>query len=112
MAKKVGQVRYYSAKGGRENSPSSLTGIKLRSGSAFDDVYPIVQLGIQTLPGVRITINNASTPIVIGSTGIYELNVDGLSQITSLKFETNSLTLIDNNPNSYIIIDYIYDKEG
>lgn len=115
MPKKIGQVRYYGTNSNgvadSRNWPATLTHAKMRSGTAFSDVYPIVQLGIQTLPGVKVFINNHSTPIVIGSTGIYELNVDGLSRISNISFDINSLNVIDNNSNAYIIVDYIYDKE-
>jgi hypothetical protein len=36
-------------------------------------------------------INGFTTPIIVGSTGIYELNVDGLSSITDLQFDKASL---------------------
>jgi len=36
------------------------------------------------MPGVKFYVNNHTTPIIIGATGIYELNVDGLSNITDI----------------------------
>lgn len=111
MAKYINQIRYYG-EGNAKNSNSNVTMAKLRSGSLFSDTLPITQLGIQTLPGVKIYINNHTNPIIIGSTGIYELNVDGLSYITDIKFDGVSLNLINNNQsNAYLIIDYIYEKE-
>ena len=64
MAKKVGQIRYYggtsgnTAGTGKRNYPEGLTRNSLRYGNVFNSIYPIVQLGIQTLPGVKIYINN------------------------------------------------------
>lgn len=117
MAKKVGQIRYYG--GGKQGSntnqkrnyPEGLTYNSLKSGTVFNAVYPIIQLGVQTLPGTRIYINNHTAPIVIGATGIYELDVNGVSNITDIQFDGASLDLIDANPNAYLIIDYIYETE-
>lgn len=114
MAKYVNQVRYYES-GSSKNSPAALPRNKMSNGTAFkysDHMSAgIVQLGIQTLPGVQFTINTAPTPVTVGSTGIYELNVDGLTTISSLTFTKASLDLIDNNESAYIIVDYIYEKE-
>jgi hypothetical protein len=40
-------------------------------------------------------VNNSSNPIIIGQTGIYELNVEGLSEITSLRFDGTVLDAIE-----------------
>lgn len=105
MAKKVSQVRYFG-----ENMPANTHSLNsLATGDAFK--YPIVQLGVQALPGTRILINNSETPLVIGATGIYELNIDGLATITSLMVAKNSLQQIGTYK-SNLIIDYIYDEEG
>lgn len=111
MAKYINQLRYYGD-GHSKNSSPDINYTKLRSGSIFSNTLPITQLGIQTLPGVKVYINNHTNPIIIGQTGIYELNVDGLSNITDIKFDGESLNLINNSTNAYLIIDYIYEKEG
>lgn len=111
MAKYINQLRYYGD-GHPKNSSLDINYTKLRSGSIFSSTLPITQLGIQTLPGVKVYINNHTSPIIIGQTGIYELNVDGLSNITDIKFDGESLNLINNSTNAYLIIDYIYEKEG
>lgn len=114
MAKYVNQVRYYKS-GSAKNSPSGLSRAGLSTGTAFrynpQMGAGIVQLGIQTMPGVQFVINSAPTPITVGSTGIYELNVEGLTSISSLNFTKTSLDVIDGNENAYIIVDYIYEKE-
>lgn len=120
MAKYVKQVRYYGD-GSNKNTPSSnksggyLQRSELSRGTAFryDSSLGagIVQLGVQTLPGVQFVINTAPTPVTVGSTGIYELNVDGLTTIDSLSFTKQSLDLIDQNESAYIIVDFIYEKE-
>jgi hypothetical protein len=45
---------------------------------------------------MKIYINNHTDPIVVGQTGIYELNVDGFSYITDLKFDNATLNIINN----------------
>ena len=111
MAKYVNQVRYYGD-GNAKNSNSTLSITSLQSGSVFHNTLPIVQLGIQTLPGMKVFINNHTNPIVVGQTGIYELNVDGISYITDLRFDGSTLGVINKNQaNAYLIIDYIYERE-
>lgn len=107
MAKKVCQIRWF----GDNNSDSNVSMQELRLGESLYHHYPIVQLGVQTLPGTRLLINNSETPLTIGATGIYELNIDGLATITSLIIDGRSLNTIADHHGS-VIIDYIYDEEG
>lgn len=112
MAKYINQVRYYGD-GNAKNSASNVTLTTLQSGSTFHNTLPIVQLGIQTLPGMKVYINNHTNPVIVGQTGIYELNVDGISYITDLRFDGSTLSVINKNQNNaYLIIDYLYEKEG
>ena len=111
MAKKVAQVRYYAETS--ENNYSVL-GEKpnyrnLLSGSIFSQYAPIVQLGIQTLPGTKFYLNGSNNPIIVGNTGIYELNVQGMTEISSLQFDSTSLSLINSNNNAYLIVDMLYE---
>lgn len=114
MAKYVNQVRYYGEKSNK-NHPETLTYRDMRYGDAFKyrvgEGAGIIQLGIQTLPGVKFWINEGTAPLIIGSTGIYELNVEGLTTIHNLKFDDTSLKTIDANDSAYIIVDYIYERE-
>ena len=108
MAKTVGQLRYYGPNNS-SNYPSgnAVTPIKLIYGQALHDAYPIIKLGIQTLPGTKIFINNSPYPIVIGTTGIYELDIDGLSYINQLTIDQASLDKINDISTAYLIIDYV-----
>lgn len=109
MARKVQQIRYYGDNDGK-NQPNNLTGNRLRSGSIFKDYTPMKQIGIQTMPGVKFYLNGSVEPIVVGSTGIYELNVENLTEITALTFDTVSINMINNTPSlSYIIVDILYE---
>ena len=112
MAKYVNQIRYYGD-GSSKNSARNVTLQTLQSGSVFHNTFPIVQLGVQTLPGMKIYINNHTNPVIVGQTGIYELNVDGLSYITDLRFDGSTLKIIDDNKEkgTYLIIDYLYEGE-
>lgn len=109
--KQIGQIRYY-ANNSSANSPAiSDLKQKLQYGTAFDDYYPITQLGIQALPGTKFYLNSTSTeitsPIIIGSTGIYELNIEGISEITNLVFDGASLNNIGENNQAYLIVDIV-----
>lgn len=108
MARYVNQIRYYG-----EKHPSSNTNMQeLTSGAAFFNTLPIVQLGVQSIPGTMVVINNHTNPIIVGQTGIYELNVDGISYITDLKISGNALETINkSNGRLFLIIDYVYERE-
>ena len=112
MARKVQQIRYYGDRksDSDKNQPANLTGNRLRSGSIFNQYTPMKQIGIQTMPGVKFYLNNSIEPIIIGSTGIYELNVENLTEITALSFDTTSINMINETPStSYIIVDILYE---
>lgn len=114
MAKTVGQLRYYGVDNASNYSAGAMTAVtatSLQYGTALSYAYPIVKLGIQTLPGTQMYINGSANPVVVGQTGIYELDVDGLSYITTLSFSATSLKNISDNPTAYLIIDYISVKE-
>ncbi len=111
MAKRIRQVRYYGD-GNTKNEPPSVSLQTLQTGSTFSETKRIVQLGIQTIPGMKFYINDHDYPVVVGQTGIYELNVDGISYINNLRFDASTLNVIHKNQsNAYLIIDYLYEKE-
>ena len=92
------------------NKPIGLTALELSSGTAFTDYMPIVQLGIQALPGTKFNLNTNLDPIIIGASGMYELDLTyNSARITSLQFEEDSLDQITNNPDGYLIVDIIYE---
>lgn len=108
MAKKIQQFRYYPNKA--SVYPDDLSASTLSSGNAFIGYLPIIQLGIQTLPGVKFRLNGASNEIIIGSTGIYELDVSDGAVITMLTFDDASLKMIDESGTGYLIVDILYDN--
>lgn len=114
MAKTVGQIRYYGD-GSPKNYPEGLSKSSLQYGLFFNNLVPITQLGVQSFPGAEILLNShqgSSGSIIIGQTGIYELNLQGSSHINQLRVGVNTLNLINNNKTGYLIIDYISEREG
>lgn len=121
MAKRIKQYRYYNEanNGVTKNQPSKVqdesgemqdTSYKhYVSGLVFGSYFPVLQLGIQALPGTKFYLNNAVDPIVIGLTGIWEVDLDGQTEITAIQIDNQSMQNIANNPNAYLIIDVIYD---
>ena len=111
MAKHIMQFRYYNDEQGNNNQPEDLNAESLNKGTIFAKYLPFTQLGIQALPGTRFFLNdNIEGPVIVGSTGIYELDLEGISKINSLYFESTSLKLIADNPNAFLIIDAIYES--
>ena len=111
MARNIKQYRYYKESDPDKNQPASLVKAALIDGSVFENpsCFPIVQLGIQALPGTKFYLNNSIEPIVIGYTGIYELDLDNQAEIIKLTFNKTSMDLIDENPNGYLIVDVLYE---
>nr|DAG27293.1 MAG TPA: hypothetical protein [Caudoviricetes sp.] len=127
MARAIHQFRFYSDDEKEpRNCPSGLEynqvgGMKAFStGSLFDasnnanakKYIPILQLGIQTIPGTYFYLNGGVDPIIIGSTGIYELDLSGDVEISKLEFDLASLQRINEMQNGYLIIDIVYDDQS
>lgn len=115
MANAIKQFRYYGdgndSEGNEKNWPTGLTAIMLKSGTIFEDYFPILQLGIQALPGTMFYLNNSEDPVRIGRTGVYELDLTGNTEISSLSFDADSLKIINNGEGqAYLIIDIVYDN--
>lgn len=94
------------------NYPNGLYTGNLVSGSAFANCVPIVKLGIQSLPGTRFRFNSNLEWIVLGATGLYEIDLtDSAGSIIDLKFDKQSIKNINDNKNAYLIIDIMYEEE-
>lgn len=105
MKKQLQQFRYFGDQS-LKTTPG-LTKDNLISGSIFPD--SIVALGIQTYPGVKFYLNGADEPIIIGSSGIFEIDLTDNCEIKHLEFLEESVNFI-NSPNNtaYLIVDIIY----
>lgn len=125
MAKAIHQFRFYSDSANEDrNEPSGLDYVAaggmqaFSTGSLFDGTkggkkyVPIVQLGIQSIPGTYFYLNGGLDPIIIGSTGIYELDLTGEIEISKLEFDWKSLDRINSMANGYLIVDIIYEDEN
>ena len=120
MANKIKQFRYYNDTNNLgKNSPSVITidGADTNvsyahyvSGAVFGECFPVLQFGIQSLPGTKFYLNNGNDPIIIGSTGIYELDLEGQTEITQIQMDGGSMKTINDNDSAYLIIDIIYDN--
>ena len=115
MAKYLKQFRYYGENSNLNSPLGSINKKNLTSGSVFfnsGNLISIASLGIQTLPGVKFYLNDSVDSIIVGSTGIYELNLADSYEVTSLRFDSESLSLIGDSSNSaYLIIDIVYNTE-
>ena len=125
--RQIYQYRYYgetsdNATAHSRNMPVDLKMKDLASGTAFATRIPIYQLGIQAIPGTKVYINspNVGKPIIIGKTGIFELDLNDQSVITSLRIDKQSVQTIrdinygdEDNPTTeaYLLIDIIYEAE-
>ena len=121
MAYKVKQFRYYNDKSSevtesKRNQPTTLDGTTTLitsehyvNGDVFGKHFPVTQLGIQALPGTKFYLNEAVDPVIIGATGIYELDLTNGIQISKISFALDSMEIIKNNDNAFLIVDIIYD---
>lgn len=109
MAYMIKQIRYYG-EGHKLNYPKGLRADHLISGTAFQPYMPIIQLGIQYKKDapIRFYLNGSKDPILSHPYGLYELDLTGRSQILSLKFEPEDLTVGNVNEDSPLIVDLVY----
>lgn len=110
MANRIKQFRYYG-EDHQNNQPTGENMISYCNGDVFGDYFPITQLGIQAIPGTKFYLNNNLEPVIIGTTGIYELDLNNQTQINKITIDNDSLNMINNNPSAYLIVDILYDKE-
>ena len=111
MAVRMAQFRYYGEKH-PNNQPLDNSWATYCTQETFRKYSPITQLGIQTLPGTRFYINSGITPIIIGATGVFELDTTNTSAtITGLRIDQSSMELIKNLDNGHLIIDIVYGQQ-
>lgn len=111
MAKRVKQFRYYGDNSD-QNSPLIASNNEYVSGAVFSAYYPILQLGIQAMPGTKFYLNKSTNPVMIGYTGIYELDLNGQIEISALNFDKNSMDQINELNNALLIVDVVYEDAG
>ena len=117
MSKTVIQYRYYD-NNNTHNQPTTIDKLSLAMGTAFlsEEIkanYGLISsLGIQSLPGTKFYLNQNIDPVILGKTGIFELDLTGKSSIYKLTFDIESLDKIEQVENGYLIVDTIYDTEA
>ena len=79
----------------------------------FSQYRQISHLGIQGEPGVSFCINGSEDKdaIMIGNTGIYEIDLDGVGYISSLRFLEQDLDEFysEASESKRLIVDFIYE---
>lgn len=113
LANKIKQYRFY-ASNDTKNQPTGADMKSFSNGQIFQATTPITQLGVQALPGTKFYLNEGIEPVIIGSTGIYELDLNNATEISALSFDWSSLQTIASNPSAFLIVDILYDdgEEG
>ena len=83
----------------------------LTTGNIFHDYRLISKLGIQAPVGMRFYLNNSDSPITIGKTGIYELDLENIGRIYSIKFNDADVSKYfpTNNTTNRLLIDIVFD---
>jgi len=111
MSKYVKQFKFYGDKNDNNFPPATLDGYE--NGTVFNKVYPILQLGIQGLPGTKFYLNGSIYPIYIGATGVYDLEVKNGLRINKIEFDHQSLGRYSstNTSEPVLIVDVIYEKK-
>ena len=106
--KKITQFVFYG-EDNQKNNPNKLDDWKYNLLSKYG---PVSHLGIQGEAGIIFYLNNSADPISIGSTGIYELDLENIGYISALKFDMDILTEeYDNHldTNHKLIVDIVYE---
>lgn len=113
MINTIRQYRFYGIGQDANRNCNINSATDLVTGDFLAGYAPIIQLGIQALPGTRFYLNDAIEPIIIGDTGIFELELSGVIEISKIQFDCVSLDTIAKNKNAILIIDTIYiSQEG
>ena len=105
MIKDFHQIVYCHANSNK-NTPG-VTADNLISGAAFSNLGPLSQLGVRALPGTEFYINGGVTPIIVGFTGLFEIDLSDGGTITGLKFSEKSIQAIEANDSAYLIVDML-----
>ena len=108
--KLIRQFRYYGD-GDARNYPITLNKNDLVYNNIFAGYGSITQLGIQGRPNTTVFLNGQDFPIVIGETGIYEIDLQNYGQIYSIRFTSESLSEYSIGKDR-LLIDIIYEGSG
>jgi hypothetical protein len=115
--KKIMQFRFEGAENTnnypvfKDNAGLDVYDITLTAGNIFNDYKLISKIGIQGPIGLKFYLNNGAYPITIGKTGIYELDLEGIGRINSIRFDKNDITTFFPNDNlvNRLLVDIVYE---
>ena len=107
MVQNFKQIIYHCPESDK-NFPLNLTPEQLIDGSIFLDYMPLSQLGVRALPGTKFYVNGSSTPVIIGFTGMFDIDLTEGGFISDLKFDTTSIKAIQQNDSAYLVVDMAY----
>ena len=109
--KRIAQFRFEGF-----NSPNNYPNFSdynamLTTGNIFHDYRLISKFGIQAPVGMKFYLNNSITPISIGKTGIYELDLENVGRIFAIRFDSKDISdfFPANNQSNRLLIDIVYD---
>lgn len=105
--KLIKQFRYYG-EGDSRNYPTNLSREELVYQNIFNGHGSITQLGIQGQPNTTVFLNGQDFPIVLGETGIYEIDLQNYGYINSIRFTEESLARYT-GAQDRLLIDIIYE---
>lgn len=119
MASYIKQFRFYNYNDrtgtqNPNNAPQVPTWRYYCDDTSFRNFAPIYQFGIQTLPGTKVYLNQSTTPIIIGASGVYEIDLEDTTAIlNSIRIDPTSMQAINDIDNAYLIIDIVHgEQEG
>ena len=95
----------------KRNYPLTLTDSFLINSDSFLAYYPIIQLGVQAPPGTKFYINDNADPVIVGQTGLFDLDLTNSATISALRFDNESIQRIMANDSNILIIDMLYLQE-
>lgn len=103
----------YCSPNSEHNFPRNLTAEELITGAfLYRDTRTkdktVSQLGINALPGTKLYLNGGQTPIIVGFTGLFEIDLSAGGAITGIKVDEKSIREIERNNSAYLIIDVAY----
>ena len=111
--KLIQQFRYYGKDSDQNYPRNIMTEAILTNHNIFDEYSSITHLGIQGRPGTKFFLNESLYSIVLGDTGIYELDLEGYGQIHNICFDEYSLAKYDAPTNTdRLLIDIVYEGAG
>lgn len=107
MTQSFQQFIYYSPHS-YKNFPTNLSADSLISGDFLPRNKTISQLGIRSIPGTKIYLNGGKIPLVIGFTGLFEIDLTAGGAISDIKVDEASIKEISKNDSAYLIIDVAF----